>query len=159
MRGINAYIAELQAQADLASAGNLGRSESMLTAQAATLDALFHRLVWWAMNNAGENGSPAHFETCMRLALKAQSQSRATNETLAAIKNPPVVYARQANIANGSQQVNNGLRAREIESGQSKLLEQQYGERLDTRETTPAIRTNQTMEAVGARNRAAYAGR
>jgi hypothetical protein len=48
----------------------------------------------------------------MRLALKAQSQSRATVETLAAIKNPPVVYARQANFAAGHQQVNNGVRHR-----------------------------------------------
>jgi len=44
----------------------------------------------------------------LRLALKAQGQCRATLETLAAIKNPPVVFARQANIAHGPQQVNNG---------------------------------------------------
>jgi hypothetical protein len=44
----------------------------------------------------------------MRLALRAQGQCRATLETLAAIKNPPVVFARQANINNGGQQqVNN----------------------------------------------------
>ena len=36
-------------------------------------------------------------ETYMRLALKAQSQCRATLETLANIKNPPTVFARQAN--------------------------------------------------------------
>ena len=47
-------------------------------------------------------------ETYVRLALKAQAQCRATLETLATIKNPPVVYARQANIAAGRQQVNNG---------------------------------------------------
>jgi hypothetical protein len=36
------------------------------------------------------------------LALKAQSQCRATLETLAAIKNPqPVAFVRQANIAHG----------------------------------------------------------
>ena len=32
-----------------------------------------------------------------------------TLETLASVKNPPVVYARQANIAHGPQQVNNGV--------------------------------------------------
>ena len=37
----------------------------------------------------------------MKLALKAQNQCRMTLETLAAIKNPPVIYARQANFANG----------------------------------------------------------
>jgi hypothetical protein len=41
----------------------------------------------------------------MRLALKAQSQCRATLETLAQIKNPPVVLARQANIAQGRPSV------------------------------------------------------
>jgi hypothetical protein len=43
----------------------------------------------------------------MRLALKAQGQCRATLETLAAIKNPPVVIARQANVSHGPQQINN----------------------------------------------------
>ena len=42
----------------------------------------------------------------MRLSLKAQGQCRATLETLAVIKNPPV-FAHQANIAHGPQQVNN----------------------------------------------------
>jgi len=50
-------------------------------------------------------------EPYLRLALKAQSQSRASIESLAQIKNPPVVYARQAYLANGPQQVNNGVAA------------------------------------------------
>jgi hypothetical protein len=46
-------------------------------------------------------------ETYLRLALKAQSQCRATLETLAAIRNPqPVAFVRQANIAHGPQQLN-----------------------------------------------------
>ena len=53
-------------------------------------------------------------ERYMRLALKAQGQCRATLETLAAIKNPPVVFARQANFANGPQQVNNNPTRAEI---------------------------------------------
>ena len=48
-------------------------------------------------------------ETYLRLALKAQGQCRATLETLAVIKNPqPIAFVRQANIAHGPQQVNNG---------------------------------------------------
>ena len=43
----------------------------------------------------------------MRLALKAQAQARSTAEALAVIKNP-MPYIRQANIAHGHQQVNNG---------------------------------------------------
>ena len=52
-------------------------------------------------------------ETYLRLALKAQAQCRATVEALAEIKNPrPVAFVKQANIAQGPQQVNN-----RIESG------------------------------------------
>jgi len=73
-----------------------------------------------------ESGNPAYFETCTRLAFKAQSRCRATNETLAEIKNPPsVAFVPQANIAAGHQQVNNGVQAsgvREIESQQTKPL-------------------------------------
>ena len=49
------------------------------------------------------------FETNMRIALRAQSQCRATLETLAAIKNPPMVIAKQANVTTGPQQINNGI--------------------------------------------------
>ena len=54
--------------------------------------------------------SSSHGSSKMRekLALKAQSQCRATLETLAAIKNPPVIFVKQAN---GHQQVNNGVAA------------------------------------------------
>jgi len=44
----------------------------------------------------------------LRLAFKTQTQCRATLETLSALKNPPVVYARQTNFANGPHQLNNG---------------------------------------------------
>jgi hypothetical protein len=46
-------------------------------------------------------------ENYMRMAMRAQNQCRMTLETLATIKNPPVVFAKQANINNGGQkQVN-----------------------------------------------------
>ena len=93
--------------------------------------------------NMGEY--PQAFERYMQLALKAQSQCRATLETLAAIKNPPIVYARQANIANGPQQVNNRAlpdnppRTGKTENQQNELL------RLDDEATgwTPEQRTRQ----------------
>ncbi len=40
---------------------------------------------------------------------QAQGQCRAALETPAPIKNPTVVFARQANIAHGPQQINNGM--------------------------------------------------
>jgi len=132
---INGYIAELQHQAQAASAGDLSRSEAMLMSQATTLNALSHSIMGWAMNHLKEGGNAAYFEMHMRLALKAQSQSRATIETLAEIKNPrQVAFVKQANIAGGHQQVNNGVQppiAREIEIQQNRLLEAQDGKRMD----------------------------
>jgi hypothetical protein len=65
-------------------------------------------------------------EIYLRLALKAQNQCRMTLETLATIKNPPAVFAKQANIAHGPQQVNNGAEtlapAREEKTIQSNEL-------------------------------------
>jgi hypothetical protein len=103
----------------------------------------------------------------MRLALKAQSQSRATVETLAAIKNPPVVFARQANIAHGPQQVNNGLASNsttasahpgESASAPTELLEDRtHGSpKMDTRAAPATGRANSGMEPVGAINGAAH---
>ena len=87
--------------------GSLKPAETMLTAQAMSLNMIFTEMARRAALNMGEH--PNAFERYMRLALKAQGQCRATLETLAAIKNPPAVFARQANINNGGQQqVNNG---------------------------------------------------
>lgn len=85
-------------------AGNTNVVEALLFDQAMALQAIFTNL----SIEAASSGHLSKMEPMLRLALKAQSQSRATLETLAMIKSPPVVYARQANIANGPQQVNNG---------------------------------------------------
>jgi hypothetical protein len=88
----------------------------------------------------------------MRLALKAQSQCRATLETLVNIKNPrPVAFVQQANIANGPQRVNNmavHARVENAEIRKDKLLEGPHGERLDTRAASPTIAANQDVAAV-----------
>ena len=91
--------------------GNMNQAEAMLLAQAHTLDALFNNLARRAKNQQYLN----QLEINLRLALKAQSQCRATLETLSAIKNPPVVIAKQANISNGHQQINNGVPATRTE--------------------------------------------
>jgi hypothetical protein len=89
----------------------------------------------------------------------AQGQCRATLETLAVIKNPPVVFAKQANIAHGPQQVNNNsadiARASESEKPQTQLLEQQHGERLDTGTASAASDSYQTVDTVEAIHRPA----
>ena len=45
----------------------------------------------------------------MRLALKVKSQCARTIEVWAAMKNPLVVFAKQANISLGHRQVKNGM--------------------------------------------------
>lgn len=86
-------------------AGDMKRAEAMLIGQAHALQAIFTSLA----RRAAAQDYLKQWEAYMRMALKAQGQCRATLETLAAIKNPPVVFARQANINNGGQQqVNNG---------------------------------------------------
>lgn len=94
----------------------------------------------------------AVFERLLRLALKAQSNCRATAEALAAIQNPPTVFARQANIANGPQQINNGTpssRARKSTFEPNELLEAN-GERLDRGTQSTTGDCDQELAAVGA---------
>lgn len=148
-----ALLAELQDQAKRTREGETGQQESMLINQATALQSLFARLAERAMGN----DQVAPFEANMRMALRAQSQCRATLETLALMRNPPVIYAKQANIANGPQQVNNGPDpAREIETQQDKLSSAH--ELLpDTRASSAVIRTHPTPQDLGEVDRAANA--
>lgn len=83
---------------------NSSRPEDMLLVQAHTLDAISNNLASRAINA----GYVSQLEQYLKLALKAQNQSRATLEALDRIKNPKQVQiVGQANIANGPQQVNN----------------------------------------------------
>lgn len=101
----------LRAQATAVNRGDMSQAEAMLMNQATALQSLFARL---AERGMGCNHAPA-FEANMRMALRAQSQCRTTLETLAEIKNPrPVAFVKQANIANGPQQVNNGIPSQAI---------------------------------------------
>ena len=133
-------------------AGDMSSSERMLVAQATSLNAICVSLFLRAEANMGEYRDTA--EVYMKLALKAQNQCRMTLETLAAIKNPPVVYARQANFAAGPQQVNNGVvpHAVENQTALSELLEDHHGEgeRLDGGAPGQTIGSNPALAAVGA---------
>ena len=87
--------------------GDLSQVDAMLFGQAKVLSTVFHTCLARAGANLGQNLDAT--ETYMRLALKAQSQCRTTLEALVEAKNPrSVAFVRQANIANGHQQVNNG---------------------------------------------------
>lgn len=142
--------------------GNLQEAESMLITQAITLDTIFTEMSRRAALNMGQHLSA--METYMRLALKAQSQCRATLETLAEMKNPrPVAFVKQANIAT-NQQVNNGTPSpSRTEKNKNQpnelLLEQQHHETVDTGGTPAASGTDTQLEAVGAQHGSKNAGR
>jgi hypothetical protein len=76
-----------------------------MIAQAVALNAVFTEL----SQRADRAGRLDMAERLMRLALRAQGQCRATLETLAVLKNPPTVFAKQANIAAGPQHVKQHL--------------------------------------------------
>jgi hypothetical protein len=125
-------VDELAAQAKAANDGDLKCAEGMLMVQAHTLDSIFNTLA----SRAIKSEYVSQLESILRLALKAQSQCARTLETLAAMKNPqPVAFVKQANIAHGPQQVNNGAAvlspAREIENAPNELLEVQPSEQPD----------------------------
>lgn len=84
--------------------GDMSHAEHMLAAQAATLDAVFHNM----LRRASQAEYVQPMEAYMRIAMKAQAQCRTTWEAVSEIKNPRnVSFVRQANYANGPQQVNN----------------------------------------------------
>ena len=143
----------LVTEIDEVAKGNMACPEAMLLCQAHTLDFLFSQLAQKANN---QQHMP-NYEGFMRMALKAQNQCRMTLETLSNLKNPPVIFAKQANFSGGGhQQVNNGVlgqasHAEENQNLQSKLLlEEAYyaGTTLDTGATGTAIPVNSHLEAL-----------
>ena len=142
-------VAELKNQVDGVNAGNMQRPEAMLLIQAHTLDGLFNELA----RKAGYQTNMQNLEAFMRMALRAQNQCRMTLETLSNIKNPPVIFAKQANVNNGNQQFNRiepATHAEEIKNQQNKLLvEAQNGSKaLDINATGTAIPINSHLEAL-----------
>ena len=136
--------------------GDLSYVEAMLIAQATTLQTVFASLLL----KASSQDQLKHWESYMRLGLKAQNQCRMTLETLAAIKNPPVIFARQANIANGPQQVNNSVASEAFEPparapagkfsiSKTELMEAGDEQRVDPRTTRAAVGVDTPVEALG----------
>jgi len=155
----------LQADGRAVKAGDLAGVEAVLAAQVVALNLIFGELARRAALHMDEHLDA--MDRNLRLAMKAQSQCRATAETLAIMKQGPAVYARQANIAHGPQQVNNGVLrpstgsrpGGKTESVNPELLRANDGERLDTGATGTTSGSNPALEAMGAKHRAEDAGR
>ncbi|MBI2783955.1 MAG: hypothetical protein HYX64_07760 [Gammaproteobacteria bacterium] len=139
---VNALTAELSAQVQAVNGGDLRRAEAMLISQAHTLNDVFNILLRRVTAQTGLLQWEAH----MRAAMRAQSQCRMTLEALAEMKNPKAIaFVRQANIANGPQQVNNGTHAHagEKPTPQPELLERQHGEWMDSGATSATSTAHQ----------------
>jgi hypothetical protein len=151
---IPALIKLMREQATAVQGGSLAEAEAMLINQATALQTLFVRLIEKGMAQE----ALLQYEAHMRLALRAQSQCRATLETLATIKNPPIVYARQANVTTGPQQINNGTaaptQAREIKTEQPQLMRGDHGDWMDTGTAGAAIGSDPEMATLGKIDRA-----
>lgn len=139
--------------------GDMSCADEMLVSQAYALDNLFHVLLTRSAMQLGHSLEAT--ETYMRLALKAQSQARTTWESLSKIKNPVgATFIRQANLANGPQQVNNhgqGSDVREIES-QPNELKGLDGHAMDSGAAGAAVEGDPQVGTVEKRHRAENGG-
>ena len=113
--GISAFVKIMGNKVSAVAAGDMSGIEATMTAQIVALDAMFAQLAMKAAGNIGENCDAA--EIYLRLAFKAQSQCRATAETLGELKNPRPVFAKQFNLANGNQQINQTEGPQQVNNG------------------------------------------
>lgn len=140
--------------------GDMHTLEAMLISQATALQTIFTSLARRAQTQEYQK----NLEAFLGLALKAQAQSRATISALVDLKYPrQATFVKQANIAHGPQQVNNGAieqphaHAEQLQIEQNKLLEGGYvtgTQRMDSREAQTSERSNPAVEAVGKVHRA-----
>jgi len=130
------YVSALRQRVEEVNNGNLKSLDALLSAQIIALNGLSAEMLRRALGCIQRSNLDGA-ERVMRLAFKAQAQCRATYETLSASKSPSIVYAKQANIANGPQQVNNGQMPSnsnahiqhpiENETVPNELLDKKYG--------------------------------
>lgn len=132
--------------------GNMASIEAMLIGQAQALQTIFVSLGRRAAHTTQVN----QYAMFMGMALKAQSQSRATIQALTELKYPKqATFVKQANISHGHQQVNNHgnadspAHAKEISNQPNELLEAHHGsQEMDTRATQTTIPKDKAVATV-----------
>lgn len=130
--------------------GDLSKLEEMLYSQAVALNMMFTNL----SRRASIQTNVDIRAVLANLALKSQNQSRNTIQTLINLKQPNQTsfIKQQTNVANGHQQINNGVAQSSPEkllNEPIELLEGQHGKRLDggTKAKTKGVNTK--LEALG----------
>lgn len=127
-------MAVLKVESERLSEGKSDDIGPMLANQAIALQSLFSRLTERALSQS----HMSNIEAFMRLALRAQSQCRATLETLSSLNKAPAVFARQANVAHNQQ----------INYSRNQLLGDGDELRQDTRAPGAEKAVNPKMEAL-----------
>jgi hypothetical protein len=143
----------LNDQVQAIACGNLSQLEKMLLSQAIALQAIFVDLASTARDQTTHN----NLQIVTSLALKCAAGSRQAITALAELRTPKaVMFAKQANLTSGPQQINNGVavpaavaRAERFPVRQNELLEAEHGQRLDTRTSSTAGRADSFLEPVG----------
>lgn len=154
-------LKQLNAMAADVAGGDLSAVEQMLLHQAIALQTMFMDL---AVRAKGQKELTA-VQSLTQMALKAQSGSRATLQTLGDLKNPRPVFVRQTNVAQ-TQQVNNGSqelppvsRAKNQPLAPNELIapnQEHHGSTtLDARAAAAASPADSAEQALGALNRTA----
>ena len=101
--GLMDYVEHVLRVGGKAEAGDLAIASRLLTSQAITLDAMFTELARRTALNMGEYIGAA--ESYGRLALKAQSNCRATVEALAKLHQPREQTVKHVHVNEGGQAV------------------------------------------------------
>ena len=101
--GIMDFITHLQSAGEKAQSGDLAIATRVLAAQVTTLDSMFTELARRAACNMGEYINAA--ERYGRLALKTQSNCRATIEAMAKLHQPREQTVRHVHVNEGGQAV------------------------------------------------------
>jgi hypothetical protein len=115
------------------------------------------------LNKAIRADRPESVEAYMRIAQRAQSNCRATAEAITAMTHPPhpAVFAKQANITSGPQQINNHsgaslARVATEQDAPNKLLEVgTHDERVDATTARAAAASDPSVATVEILNGAA----
>lgn len=146
------YSIALDGKIKAAQDGDMSAIEAMLVGQAQALQTIFVSLGRKAANMT----QLKQYTAFMGMALKAQSQSRATIQALTELKYPKqATFVKQANISHGHQQVNNHgnadapARVEKISNQSNELLEVNNGSQtMDIRATQTAGNEDKAMATV-----------
>lgn len=144
------YAREIIGQGiDEVKKGDLSKLEEMLYSQAVALNMMFSNL----SRRASLQTNVDIKATLTNLCFKAQNQSRNTIQTLINLKQPSQTsFIKQANIAHGHQQINNGVAQsspENLSNQTNELLEVQDGKWLDRGKKAETEGVNSELETMG----------